>query len=249
MSTVITVTVLRTQGSAPRDAGTVMQVFADRIAGTIGGGALEWEAIAIARTMLGSGKMRHNQTFPLGPNLGQCCGGTVVLDFQLGTKEVVPSAPPLWIWGAGHVGRAVMGIIAPFDDREITLVDTEAARMPKALPAGVTPLVASDPIRVVDHAHPTADHLIMTYSHNIDLGLCDALLRCQFGSIGLIGSATKWARFQKRLATLGHAPEQIARIACPIGNPALGKHPQAIAIGVATALISGFDRARDKGTG
>jgi xanthine dehydrogenase accessory factor len=90
----------------------------------------------------------------------------------------------------------------------------------------------------VGHAPQEADHLIMTYAHDLDLALCHALLKHGFASAGLIGSATKWARFRTRLAALGHSPAQISRIACPIGDPHLGKHPQAIAVGVATALLS-----------
>jgi len=106
-------------------------------------------------------------------------------------------------------------------------------------------LVAADPVRVVTHAPAQADHLILTYSHEIDLALCDALLRQPFGSIGLIGSATKWARFRRRLQAMGHRPAQIARIACPIGDPSLGKHPQAIALGVATAMVAPENRVKE----
>jgi xanthine dehydrogenase accessory factor len=109
--------------------------------------------------------------------------------------------------------------------------------MPDTLPANVSPLVANDPVRVVAHAPQDGDHLILTYSHDIDLALCDALLRHGFGSVGLIGSATKWARFQSRLVSMGHSSEHIARIACPIGDPSFGKHPQAIAVSVAATLI------------
>jgi xanthine dehydrogenase accessory factor len=89
-----------------------------------------------------------------------------------------------------------------------------------------------------------SEHLILTFSHVLDLALCDVMLRHGFGDCGLIGSATKWARFRARLAALGHAPAEIARIACPIGDPDLGKHPQAIAIGVAAAMMKPADQAR-----
>ena len=83
-----------------------------------------------------------------------------------------------------------------------------------------------------------AEHLILTYSHAIDLALCHALLVRGFARAGLIGSATKRARFRKRLAELGHGAGEIARIDCPIGEPAFGKHPQAIAISVAAAILA-----------
>ncbi|MBU2991854.1 xanthine dehydrogenase accessory protein XdhC [Octadecabacter sp. 1_MG-2023] len=238
MNDFITVTVQGTKGSAPRDASTFMRVWADRQSGTIGGGALEWDAARIAREMLTSGGQNTTRTIPLGPDLGQCCGGTVTLAFNRTAPKQTFTEPPLWIWGAGHVGRAIANVIAPLEDRDITLIDTTPERMPDILAPTVSPLVAANPVLAVPHGPINADHLILTYSHDIDLALCDALLRHDFASVGLIGSATKWARFRSRLASMGHEAAQISRIACPIGDPALGKHPQAIAVGVAAALIS-----------
>lgn len=249
MGDFITVTVASTKGSAPRDAGAFMRVWADRQDGTIGGGALEWDAARTARAMLSNGDNHASRVIPLGPDLGQCCGGSVTLDFRRGAQPIAQTEPPLWIWGAGHVGRAIAGVLAPFENREITLIDTTSDRMPTDLPSGIAPLVAADPVRVVAHAPLRADHLIATYSHDIDLALCDALLRHGFASCGLIGSATKWARFRARLASMGHTNAQISRIACPIGDPALGKHPQAIAVSVATALLSSADEAKGDQTG
>lgn len=213
-----------------------MQVWPDRIAGTIGGGTLEWEAIAQARQMLTDGSDDMQRTMALGPDMGQCCGGVVVLAFRRLADDAVYREAPLWIWGAGHVGRAIADVMAPLGDRQIVLVDVAAERMPDAI-SGVEPLVAQDPLRVVSRAPGDADHLVLTYSHDLDLKLCDALLRHGFGSCGLIGSSTKWARFRKRLAALGHSDAQIARIACPIGDPTLGKHPQAIAVGVTARYL------------
>ena len=150
-----------------------------------------------------------------------------------------PPARPLWIYGAGHVGRALVHVMAPLPEFAITWVDTHADRFPQT---EVTTLVAADPAQAVKHAPTDADHLILTYSHEIDLALCHAVLTHCFHSAGLIGSATKWARFRTRLAALGHSHAQISRIACPIGDPSLGKHPAAIALGVATAMISRDNR-------
>jgi xanthine dehydrogenase accessory factor len=147
------------------------------------------------------------------------------------------AAHDLWLHGAGHVGRALAGVLAPLPDWRITWVDTGAERFPAEMPEGVDMLVAAQPARAVGHAPEDAHHLILTYSHALDLALCDAVLRRGFASAGLIGSATKRARFRRRLAGMGHAPMQIARIACPIGDPAMGKHPHAIAIGTAAALL------------
>jgi len=237
----IRITITKTAGSAPREAGTQMLIWKDRSEGTIGGGALEWEAMAEARRMLQDGRDRHSASVPLGPGLGQCCGGSVSLLWEEAEAMTTPPARPLWIYGAGHVGRALVNVMAPLPDFDITWIDTHKNRFPQT---DVTTLVAADPTRVVKHAPFDADHLIFTYSHAIDLGLCHAILSHRFQSAGLIGSATKWARFRSRLAALGHSHAQISRIACPIGDPSLGKHPAEIALGVATAMISAESRQK-----
>ena len=268
-------------GSTPREAGTSMLVFQDHIIGTIGGGALEQEAISIAKTVLETGTAR-SQTFPLGPNLGQCCGGSVTLVWermtnadlegsgtylrridgpavapelairraallQAGalpllidgwlTEAECPSKRPLWIWGAGHVGRALVQVLAPLGEFQITWVDTNASRFPTDVAPDVETLTATDLARLVSFAPKDAEHIVLTYSHALDLALCNALLEHDFARAGVIGSATKWTRFSKRLSEMGHSRAKISRIDCPIGNPSLGKHPQAIALGVATQML------------
>lgn len=291
------VVVVSVAGSAPREPGAAMLVWPEGQSGTIGGGALEWEAAARARAMIaaaaapGGGAARVDR-LALGPALNQCCGGAVVLvtevwdaarlaavDPAAGVvlrpvapgagamplalrrlagrargEGLTPGAPRLldgwlaeplavprravWIWGAGHVGRALVAVLAPLPGLALTWVDTEAARFPDLIPQGMTARVAARPGDLVPEAPAAAEHLILTYSHALDLDLCHRLLRHGFGRCGLIGSASKRARFRARLAGLGHAPGAIDRIDCPIGDPALGKHPQAIAIGVAAALIA-----------
>ena len=147
-------------------------------------------------------------------------------------------AREVWIWGAGHVGRAIVDVMAGLPEVEITWVDTALERFPDVVPEGVTLLPAARPEALVRHAPEGVEHLVLTYSHTLDLDLCHALLEHRFAFAGLIGSATKWARFRTRLAALGHAPERIAAITCPIGDPALGKHPQAIAVGVAVEFLA-----------
>jgi xanthine dehydrogenase accessory factor len=276
------------EGSSPRETGAAMLVWADGQSGTIGGGALEWQAIAQAREMLGGAARLHLARVPLGPSLGQCCGGAVTLltevydqravavlpdhviaravdgrEMPLAVKRLLANArgtgalPPaqllqgwmiepvaqmlrqVWIWGAGHVGRALVAVLAPLPDVAITWVDVALERFPDAVPMGVRALPVANPADAVGLAPRDAEHLILTYSHALDLDLCHRLLLHGFGSAGLIGSATKWARFRSRLAALGHDSGSISRIQCPIGDPALGKHPQQIAIGVAAAFLSG----------
>jgi xanthine dehydrogenase accessory factor len=152
----------------------------------------------------------------------------------------------IWIWGAGHVGRALAGVLAPLPDLRLTWIDVEAGRFPEHVPDAVNIVTARRPEELARHAPARAEHLILTFSHELDLALCHALLHRGFRSAGLIGSTTKWARFRSRLAALGHPPEAIARITCPIGDPALGKHPQAIALGVAAGLLATASQARDQ---
>jgi xanthine dehydrogenase accessory factor len=263
-----------------------MLVWANGQSGTIGGGALEWQAAKDARALLAGGKYTCLDRVPLGPALGQCCGGAVTLltevydastlaslpcdvvarptdgrDMPLAVKRLlanargmgtVPQAQllqgwfiepvsrtqrQLWVWGAGHVGRALVRVLAPLPDLVITWVDVALDRFPQDIPLNVRALPVPNPADAVTLAPDNAEHLILTYSHALDLDLCHRLLTHGFAHAGLIGSATKWARFRSRLAALGHAPAQIACIQCPIGDPTLGKHPQQIAIGVATAFL------------
>lgn len=290
---VIRVVIAAVAGSSPRDPGAAMLVWADGQdggqSGTIGGGALEWQAAAEARAMLASGAPDRVTRHALGPSLGQCCGGSVTLAMERWDaariaatdparpllRRISGDAPapltlrralrdargsgvappvrlaqgwlleplatptrPVWIWGAGHVGRALVGVLAPMPDIAITWADTAPDRFPDDVPPGVAVLPVPALAAAMPRAPVTAHHLILTFSHALDLDLCHAALCHGFASAGVIGSATKWARFRSRLAALGHAPAAIDRIDCPIGDPGLGKHPQAIALGVAAALLA-----------
>ncbi|MGB7240497.1 MAG: xanthine dehydrogenase accessory protein XdhC [Sulfitobacter sp.] len=143
----------------------------------------------------------------------------------------------IWIWGAGHVGRALVGVIQPLPGVALTWVDTAPDRFPPDIADNVTVLPGSAPETLVHYAPGDAEHLIVTYSHRLDLALCHGLLAHGFAFAGLIGSKTKWARFRSKLRILGHNDTVIDQITCPIGAPELGKHPQSIAIGVADALL------------
>ncbi|WP_435257781.1 xanthine dehydrogenase accessory protein XdhC [Thioclava sp. FR2] len=142
----------------------------------------------------------------------------------------------IWIWGAGHVGRAIIDVLRPLPGLRLVWADTAEDRFPGPV-EGVAQRVAVRLPDLVAGAPTTASHLILTYSHALDLELCHQLLAHGFDRCGLIGSETKWARFRSRLMALGHGSQTIDRIDCPIGNPALGKHPQAIAIGVAQDVL------------
>ena len=290
---VVRVVVAEISGSVPREVGASMLVWADGQSGTIGGGALEFEAAKRARSITKD----QTDRVPLGPAMGQCCGGAVTLVSELfdsgrlnevaethflrnlgdtpgvpiaiqrslaearnsGTpvrtifqsgwmlEPVATATRQVWIFGAGHVGRAIVSVLHPLTGFELTWIDTAADRFPEMIPHGVSRLIAENPADLVKFAPAEAEHLILTYSHALDLELCHRLLSRGFRAAGLIGSRTKWARFRSRLRQLGHDDTQITRIRCPIGQPHLGKEPQAIAIGVAAELISQQQAQTDAG--
>ncbi|MBW6507830.1 MAG: XdhC family protein, partial [Rhodobacteraceae bacterium] len=154
-------------------------------------------------------------------------------------EPLAPAPAPVWVWGAGHVGRALVAVLAPLERFALNWADFDSARFGGPVP-GVRQMVAGDPVDLVGLAPVDTHHLVVTHSHALDLALCHAILGRGFASLGLIGSDSKAARFARRLAALGHGPAEIARIRCPIGDRAMGKHPQAIAVGVAAALLRGL---------
>jgi xanthine dehydrogenase accessory factor len=129
--------------------------------------------------------------------------------------------------------------LGPLPEFAITWVDTSKDRFPLEIAETITQIPAVNPALLATHAPTNAEHLILTYSHALDLELCHQLLSHDFAFVGLIGSKSKWARFRNRLSALGHSDAQILRITCPIGDPSLGKHPNAIAISVGSHLLAG----------
>ena len=143
----------------------------------------------------------------------------------------------VWIYGAGHVGTAIANILSKLSQFSVTCIDTSQDRYPDNFPKTVKKLITKNPAHIVQYAPSETHHLILTYSHALDLEICHQLLQHNFATAGLIGSKTKWARFKKRLNELNYTFEQINRIICPIGEPSFGKSPYEIAIGVASMLL------------
>jgi xanthine dehydrogenase accessory factor len=246
----VLVTVEATQGSAPRDAGAWMGVFASDVVGTIGGGHLEFQAIGAARRRLAGAAGEAVQSYALGPSLGQCCGGVVRLRFErVGSAErtllqarLAPLLAPLALFGGGHVGRALVNTLAPLPFA-ITWVDSRDQIFPADPPANVR-CEHSDPVQgAVAGLAPHSRVLIMSFSHAQDLDVVAACLlrqreRGDLAYIGLIGSATKWATFRHRLEQRGFGEGELAQVTCPIGLPGIiGKEPEVIAVSVAAQLL------------
>ncbi|MDJ0823909.1 MAG: xanthine dehydrogenase accessory protein XdhC [Rhodobacter sp.] len=151
-------------------------------------------------------------------------------------EQVWRDRQPVYIYGAGHVGNALAKVLAPLPQFEVYVVDVRPGLFDD-LPDQVARSNHIPPTQAMAKAPPETAHFIMTPEHDYDLELCHTLLQRPFAYAGLIGSATKWARFRKRLRALGHSEAEIDQIECPIGDPALGKRPHEIAIGVAAGLL------------
>jgi xanthine dehydrogenase accessory factor len=262
----VLVSVVRTDGSVPREVGARMIVSNGRYSGTIGGGALEWQAIAAAQAMLGSEAGSRLTTHALGPELGQCCGGRVSLltevfergalaqvellaereergPFSVTGRIVSPqfeeqfgeARRKLYLYGAGHVGRALILALAPLSF-DVLWIDGRANAFPAAVPQNVTCVQEAR----VASAPPQSFVLVMTHSHALDQEIvAEALGREDIPFVGLIGSATKRARFESRLKALGLSPAALQRLHCPIGIGGIrSKLPAAIAASTAAQLLA-----------
>ena len=292
------VTLAEARGSSPREAGARMVVRPDGgFTGTIGGGALEWIALAEAQALLSdhAGPPLRRIDKALGPDLGQCCGGRVIVTlerFNAGDRDLVatladleragplvtvattegkrlnrrPAAPeeqaqlppgdyaplpgggiverfgsqatPLYLFGAGHVGRGLALALAPLPFA-VTWIDPRPGAFPSHVPANVTCRVDQEPARLLDRAPDGALVAVMTHSHALDLDLTAAALKAgRFPYVGLIGSATKRARFVNTMRKIGIAQDAIDRLTCPIGLTDIrDKAPAAIAASIAAQLL------------
>jgi xanthine dehydrogenase accessory factor len=321
----VLVTVARVEGSAPREAGTKMIVTREAARHTIGGGHLEWKAIEIARQVLRDGMRTPNtrrlERLALGPSLGQCCGGAVVLAFErldvadlgwlstlarrlasgastvrsvsfrssrngspegdaglgdpvllgepepgveapdcllwetgstmLLTETIAPNDFPVVLFGAGHVGAALVRVLGTLPCRVLWVDERDAAfPTPEAFALLNAPNVAIDandaPDEAVDTAPPGTSFIVMTHDHSRDLDLAERILRRgDFLFFGMIGSHTKRKQFEHRLAARGIDPMQIARMNCPLGvDGIVDKSPEVIAISAAAQLLQALEAAK-----
>ena len=271
--------VVRSDGSTPRDIGANMIIFKNNIQGTIGGGNLEFEIIRNAREKMKSSLtfLREKKKFPLGPNLGQCCGGYVEVILEYYNKQTIPllkslasknnqfilhpnneetfpissytneknyivskhfkSFHPVFIYGAGHVGRALINVT---NDLQIERfwIDISEDRFPNNIAKDVNKVVANDLKIIANNSIPNSIHIVMTFSHQIDEEIVETLLnKNNFYKLGLIGSKTKKQRILGRLRKKGISDELLQNVICPIGiSEVLGKKPPQVALSIASQL-------------
>lgn len=281
----VLVEVHATAGSVPRGVGTWMAVFAEPseangaagLLGTIGGGRLEFDAIREARqrlqacatataTVTASGNIAASSAevlrYPLGPTLGQCCGGVVHLRFthagagdrQDLARRLAAQHRPVVLFGGGHVGGALARALAPLP-YTLTWIDSRDGIFPQEPPAG-THCEHSEPVQgAVASLAPGTAVLIMSFSHAEDLDILAACLlrqrqRGDLPFIGMIGSRTKWATFSHRLEARGFSPAELAQVRCPIGLRGIaGKEPEVIAVGIAAQLLVEFPPSPSQAAG
>ncbi|WAT02330.1 xanthine dehydrogenase accessory protein XdhC [Rouxiella chamberiensis] len=236
----VMITLVEHQGSTPRNSGCKMLVTAAGQYFTLGGGNLEFQAIAIAREML---EQHHAQSrlerFNLGARLGQCCGGVATVLFE----PLCQSQPQVVVYGAGHVGRALVAILATLPCR-ITWVDARASEFPAHVDPQITCVIDEEPEATVQQMPADSYFIVLTHDHQLDLALSEKILRRNdFRYFGLIGSETKRKRFDYRLAGKGISEACLRKMRCPVGLPDVkGKLPAEIAVAIAGEVIAAYQR-------
>jgi xanthine dehydrogenase accessory factor len=234
----VVITVLGARGSTPRDNGTKMLVGTEQSFATIGGGHLEFKAIEIAREMLQSGRAEQRlETFPLGARLGQCCGGSASVLFE----SFVASSVNVVLFGAGHVGKALVDVLAQLPCR-VTWVDSREELFPAVTAKNVHELLSDDPAGEVVQMAADSYYIVMTHNHPLDYAITEAVVqRGDAAYIGLIGSETKWKRFQMRFEHRGLSPQALQGVSCPVGlSEVPGKLPMEVAVSIAGEIIAHY---------
>jgi xanthine dehydrogenase accessory factor len=256
--TAIRLEVVSAHGSTPRAAGTVMYVSADSTEGTIGGGRLEHIAIEAAREMLAAGSAEHRLEMPLGPEIGQCCGGYVALSMLLLDSAMLAregarlaatqrNNPSIYIFGAGHVGRALAAAMSLLPVRTVLVDEREEqlALCRAVVEQRLTPLPEAE----VRSAPPGSAFVVLTHDHALDFIIAaEALMRGDAAYVGMIGSKTKRISFERWCAKSSAPVGDTVPLVCPIG--AMGsddKRPEVIAAFVAAEVIARLTEARAAG--
>jgi xanthine dehydrogenase accessory factor len=248
-TSIILADITATKGSTPRETGTFMLVSGTGLWGTIGGGNLEFAAIDRARGILAGPEVDGTMTFTLGPDSGQCCGGVVEVTFTrldaTGIEalrrrygEQQRQNPDVFVFGAGHVGRALAAALAPLPLR-VVMIETREPELEDLPPAIETRLVAM-PEGLVQDIRPGGAAIVLTHDHALDfLIAAEALQRGDLAYVGMIGSKTKRGVFAHHLARQGFDVSLMDRLTLPIGGSAVrDKRPEVIAALVAAELLT-----------
>ncbi|MCY6382016.1 xanthine dehydrogenase accessory protein XdhC [Hoeflea prorocentri] len=250
------VNIVEAKGSTPREAGTWMLVSQTGLFGTIGGGQLELMAINEARSLLAGTSDKADMDIPLGPEIGQCCGGRVRVEIDRLDKDSIAqisalvetddaALPHVYVFGAGHVGKALGDALSLLPVRA-HLVETRQEELDGAT-ADVEKRLAAMPEELVRQAPPHSAFIVMTHEHALDFIIVrEALARTDTAYVGMIGSKTKRATYVSWHNKEGGDPDDCDRLICPIGASALGdKRPAVIAALVACEVMTALNVAQD----
>lgn len=245
----VLVEVTDVKGSAPRDAGAWMLVARDLIFRTIGGGQLEYMAIDHARKILLGGRDTPMDV-PLGPEIGQCCGGRVGLSFRRVSRGLadelvgkvdaeIATRPHVYVFGAGHVGDALANALS-FTPVRVVLVDTREAELMACDVPGVETCLSAMPEQVVRSAPPGSAFIVLTHDHALDfLIVTEALQRRDAVYVGMIGSKTKKATFKNWLKREVGNDNLFKNLICPVGGAVVkDKRPEVIAALAAAEVLT-----------
>ena len=244
---IIKVKITNTKGSAPNKINDIMLVSLKNIYGTIGGGNLEYLVIKEAQNLLNKNIKKKKLSLPLGPGIGQCCGGYVelILTLHKNSTEAIKdeemmmkNVNNLYIFGAGHIGQSIISHIKDLDFN-IFLIDSREKFLNMNNYGKINYLLSKEPWKVINHLEKNSFYVILTHSHDYDLKILNEILKRDFTFAGLIGSNTKKRRFNKRLEDYGHAKEIINKVECPIGlKIGESKDPEEIAFSIIARLIN-----------
>ena len=243
---IIKAKIINVKGSSPNKINDFMLVAPKDIFGTIGGGNLEYLVIEESKLMLKNKSKRKKLNIPLGPGIGQCCGGYVEIiltlhkntDAAMKDEKVNDSfKEDLYIFGAGHIGQALIETIGNLNFTTY-LIDSREEYLKLSVKKDVNYLLSKEPWKVVNKLKDNAYYVVLTHSHEYDLKILNEILTKKFTFVGLIGSTTKKKRFFKRLTENGHDKNIIKKIECPIGvDIGNSKDPNEIAFSIITRLI------------
>lgn len=248
------VEVTRARGSTPREEGAWMLVSPTATFDTIGGGTLEFMAIDRAREALSDATVSDTLDVPLGPEIGQCCGGRVELSIRLvdaaGRQTLLEQArsrdaalPQVLVFGGGHVGHALAAAFAPLPVK-VSVIDTRAEAL-EDMPDTVETRLVAVPEEVVREARAGSAFVVLTHDHSLDfLIVAEALRRDDAAYVGMIGSKTKRATFKSwYLKEAGEDEAALSRLVCPIGGDTVrDKRPAVIAALAAAEIMTALGR-------
>lgn len=225
-------TVVGVKGSAPRHMGAKMIITVDEIFGTLGGGALEYEVIKNAREQIKQGTPK-TFNYPLGPLLGQCCGGEVDVFIEPVTKK-----KDIVVFGAGHISEELVPMLDKLGFN-VTLVDERYDRINLAPFEGVYKKfneIPEDALGLLEF-HDELYAVVLTHAHIHDEKIVEYCLDKPYRYLGVIGSRTKWKKFVERYKSRGFTIEQLGKVTTPIGLDIGSETPFEIAISIIAEII------------